>query len=354
MIKLKDIAAKCGVSVATVSKALKDDAEISEKTKARIRNQAQKMGYIPNSSARFLKTNRSYNIGILFVDEANSGLKHEYFSSILNALKVDAESKGYDITFISESLKNYKSYYEHARYRNVDGVVIACVDFKDPEVARLVESEIPTVTIDYVFNNSTAIMSDNTTGMEELVHHAYDHGHHKIAFITGESDKDVTKKRLAGFYKACRELGIDVNKDFIKHARYIKPGPSGLATRELLALPYEERPTCILYPDDYAILAGLTEIEKHGLVVGRDISVAGYDGTLISRLLRPVLTTYQQNTEEIGRLASEKIISIIENPNVFVPEQILVRGKLQLGSTITDFNDVTVTSKNSATFMKGE
>ncbi len=348
MVKLKDIAIKCGVSIATVSKSLKDDPEISETTRIKVRNVASKLGYIPNASARFLKTNRSYNIGILFVDEANSGLKHEYFSSILNALKVDAESKGYDITFISESVKNYNTYYEHARYRNVDGVVIACVDFKDPEVIRLVESEIPTVTIDYVYNNSTAIMSDNTQGVEALVKHAHKLGHTKIAFITGESTSEVTKKRLAGYHKAMSELGLTGREDYVKAARYITPGPSGLATRELLALPLNQRPTCILYPDDYAILAGITEIEKHGLVVGKDISVAGYDGSLISRLLRPILTTYHQNTDEIGRLASEKIINIIENPRFFVPEQIVVHGQLQRGQTIIGLNDATHASKISA------
>jgi len=346
MVKLKDIAEKCRVSVATVSKALKNDKEISKNTIDFIQKTAKSMGYIPNASARSLKTNRSYNIGILFIDEANSGLKHEYFSAILNAFKVNAESHGYDITFISESLENYMSYYEHARYRNVDGVVIACVDFKDPEVIRLVESEIPTVTIDYVYNNSTAIMSDNAHGVEELVRYAHKLGHRRIAFITGESDKDVTKKRLAGFYKTTADLGLNIPFEYVKHARYITPGPSGLMTRELLALPIDKRPTCILYPDDYAILAGITEIEKHGLVVGKDVSVAGYDGSHISQILRPKLTTYKQNTEEIGRLASEKLISLIEKPRLFIPEQIIVSGEIQTGSTVTALIDANDASKS--------
>ncbi|MDD3388738.1 MAG: LacI family DNA-binding transcriptional regulator [Bacilli bacterium] len=346
MVKLKDIAEMCKVSVATVSKALKGDKEISKHTIDLVQKTAKSMGYIPNASARSLKTNRSYNIGILFIDEANSGLKHEYFSAILNAFKVNAESRGYDITFISESLKNYTSYYEHARYRNVDGVVIACVDFKDPEVIRLVESEVPTVTIDYVYNNSTAIMSDNAHGVEELVRYAYELGHRQIAFITGEADKDVTKKRLAGFYKTTAELKLNVPLEYIKHARYITPGPSGLMTRELLALPVEKRPTCILYPDDYAILAGITEIEKHGLTVGKDISIAGYDGSNLSKLFRPILTTYKQNTEEIGRLASEKLIDLIENPRLFIPEQLIVSGEIQKGSTILALIDAREASKS--------
>ena len=77
MVALKDIAARCGVSTATVSKALNDQSDISEKTKNRVKRVASEMGYFPNSAARALKTKRSYNIGVLFQDEAGSGLTHE-------------------------------------------------------------------------------------------------------------------------------------------------------------------------------------------------------------------------------------------------------------------------------------
>ena len=103
------------------------------------------MGYSPNLSARALKTNRTYGIGVLFVDEAQSGLTHDYFSSVLDSFKRTAEKSGYDITFIN-SCKNRPdrmSYLEHSRYRGFDGVVLACIDFADPEVIELVQSSIP-------------------------------------------------------------------------------------------------------------------------------------------------------------------------------------------------------------------
>ena len=85
----------------------------------------------------------------------------------------------------------------HARYRNVDGVVIASVDFHDPQVIELVNSEIPTVTIDYVYNNSTAIMSDNSNGLEALVKYAASLGHKKIAFIHGSFRGEAAYQILA-------------------------------------------------------------------------------------------------------------------------------------------------------------
>ena len=91
MVSMKDIAAACGVSVATVSKALNDHSDIGEETKQHIKEVAKEMGYSPNSLARALKTNRTYNIGVLFVDEAQSGLTHDYFSLVLDSFKRTVE-----------------------------------------------------------------------------------------------------------------------------------------------------------------------------------------------------------------------------------------------------------------------
>ena len=136
MASMKDISELCGVSIATVSKALNDQSDIGEETKARIKQVAKELGYFPISSARALKTKRTYNIGVLLVDEAQSGLTHDYFANVLNSFKKVAEEKGYDITFIStgNGAEKRMSYLERCRYRGFDGVVIACVDFDNPEV----------------------------------------------------------------------------------------------------------------------------------------------------------------------------------------------------------------------------
>ena len=104
MVSLKDIADKCSVSIATVSKALNDHDDIGPDTKKHIREIAEKLGYFPNSSARALKTKRTNNIGVLFVDPQHGGLRHEYFSAVLDSLRVEAELSGYDITFINSNV----------------------------------------------------------------------------------------------------------------------------------------------------------------------------------------------------------------------------------------------------------
>ena len=133
MVSMKDIAKKCGVSVATVSKALNDHKDIGAETRRRICAVAEEMGYMANSVARALKTNRSYNLGMLLVDERRSGLGHEYFSTIIEGFKAEAESHGYDITFINSHVGDQPtSYVKHCRYRGLDGVLVACATSRIP------------------------------------------------------------------------------------------------------------------------------------------------------------------------------------------------------------------------------
>ena len=333
MPSLKDLAKECGVSVATVSKALNDQPDISPATRERVRAAAHRMGYLPNAAARSLKTNRTYNLGVLFVDERQSGLTHEYFSAVLDSFKRTAEKSGYDITFIN-SCKNRSdrmSYLEHSRYRGFDGVVLACIDFADPEVIELVQSSIPVVTIDYLFNNRIAIMSDNVTGMKELLEYIYSRGHRKIAYIHGAMSA-VTSGRLSSFYRTAERLGLQIPDEYIREAAYRDTTTTYRVTNELLDLP--DPPTCIIYPDDFASFGGINAIRERGLQIPEDISVAGYDGIQSARQLEPRLTTVQQDTEQIGCLAARELISLIERPKTTIIEQVIVPGKVVEGKSV--------------------
>lgn len=336
VVSIKDVSIKCGVSVATVSKALNDHSDIAKATKEHVRKVAKEMGYFPNSSARALKTNRTYNLGVLFVDEAQSGLTHEYFANVLDSFKVEAEKDGYDITFISRhtGLKNM-SYYEHSKYRGVDGVVIACIEFSDPGVTELIKGELPVVTIDHVFDNRTAIISDNVKGMKDLIMYLHEMGHRKIAFIHG-ADSSVTQNRVGSFYKTLGELGIDVSDDYVKSGIYHDPDTTAKLTRELLEL--KERPTCILFPDDFSCIGGINAIKEYGLRIPEDVSIVGYDGILLSQMLDPKLTTLQQDTKALGRSAAEKLITLIENPKASIIERVVVAGKVLKGNSVSNLN----------------
>jgi DNA-binding LacI/PurR family transcriptional regulator len=337
VVSIKDISLRCGVSVATVSKALNDHSDIAEGTKENVRRIAKEMGYFPNSFARALKTNRTYNLGVLFVDESQSGLTHEYFANVLDSFKVEAERSGYDITFISNHMgQKNMSYYEHSKYRGVDGVVIACIDFTDPEVIELIQGDLPVVTIDHVFDNRTAIISDNVKGMRDLITYIYEMGHKKIAYIHG-ADSSVTQNRVGSFYRTMGELKIEVSDDYVKRGYYHDPNITAKLTKELLEL--KDRPTCIIFPDDFSCIGGINAIKEQRLKIPEDISIVGYDGIVLSQVLDPKLTTYQQDTTALGRSAAQKLIALIENPKATVIERVVIEGKVLTGKSVGNLND---------------
>ena len=332
LVSLKDISVRCGVSVATVSKALNGHKDVSEATRERLLKAAKEMGYFPNSQARALKTNKTLNLGVMFSDDAGSGLTHEFFAKVLNSFKTEAESAGYDITFINKNVGRQKmSTYEHCKYRNVDGVVIACTDFTTQDVYEVINGDIPVVTIDHIFDCRTAIMSNNEKGIEELVNYVADMGHKRIAYIQGNKSA-VADRRLAGFCKACMNRGIDVDPALLLAGDYHNPEKTYEMTKELIAM--SDRPTCIFMPDDYSSMGGFNAIKDSGLSVPNDISVVGYDGIAYSQLLSPKLTTYLQDTSSIGTEAARQLISLIENPQTTFTEVITVDGQLIEGASV--------------------
>lgn len=334
MVTIKDLSQMLHVSPSTVSKALNGYSDVNRETAEKIREKARELHYLPNVAARQLKTNRSHNIGVLFVDDMACGLTHEYFSAILNSAKEELEKLGYDMTFISDTIAGRKSnFLEHARYRNCDGVLIASVAFEAQQVQDLLNSEIPTVTIDYPHENISSVLSDNIEGMYELTRHLLELGHRRIGLIYGEPTL-VTQKRLNGFRRALREFNVTLDPQYELAGAYHDAAGSAEATRRFMELP--EPPTVIMYPDDFAALGGMAELEKMKLSIPEDISITGYDGIRTSQVIRPRLTTYYQDADSIGRRSARKLVEEIEDKENCVPEQIKVSGKLLLGHSVKD------------------
>lgn len=333
MVSMKDIAAACGVSVATVSKALNDQNDVGEETKEKIRRVAKELGYYPNSSARALKTNRTYNLGVLYKEESGSGLTHDYFSQVLENFRNEAENGGYDITFLSNSTrrKDQMSYLEHAIYRGMDGVLIAVADYKNMEVMELLASALPVVTVDYVYNDRIAVMSDNIAGMESLLSYIYAQGHREIAYIYGEESM-VTANRLSAYYRFYEKKGMTVREELLQRGKYRDSYTAGILTNQILE--QSSPPTCILYADDFSAIGGMNAIKNKGLRIPDDISIAGYDGIMMASQLEPRLATYRQDTVGIGSLAAKQLISLIENPKATPISQYVMNGELITGGSV--------------------
>jgi len=331
-VTIKDVAAKCGLSISTVSKAFNNYADISAETREAVQRAAKEIGYYPNAIARTLKTNRSNNLGVLFQEESGTGLTHSFFAQVLQAFKAEAEKHGYDITFINHNIGwNGMTYLEHCRYRNVDGVCVVCADFYAPEVVALVSSDIPLVTIDHAFANRSCVLSQNREGLQSLVEYAASLGHRRIAYVHGQR-ASVTENRITGYFRGLEKCGLESRAEYLFKAVYDSPEAGASALRQLMTLP--EPPTCILMPDDHTALGALDAAKEMGLRVPEDISIAGYDESRIAQMTRPRLTTVSQDAALMGKQAALYLIERIENPRTAGSETGLIPTRLVKGESV--------------------
>lgn len=332
MVTLKMLANACNVSIATVSKALNGAPDIGAETAARIQKTAREMGYVPSAAARYLKTSRSHCFGVILDDGTGSGLSHEFFANILESFKRQAESLGYDIVLISDQPGPWgNDYLTHVKYRNCDGVLILACDDVVTVAQDITQNGIPVIVVDYSVDNCSAIKSDNVQGMRDLVQYAYSRGHRKIAAIFGE-DCTVTRRRIASFYSTCERLGLEIPNEYVQSGIFHDTDSAVLATQRLLAL--KNRPTCILYQDDYSMVGAINEIEKHGLSVPEDVSITGYDGSLVARSMRPRITTIQQDTQKMGIAAANELVRAVVEERRFIPQEITIPSILLPGETV--------------------
>ncbi|MGN0677307.1 MAG: LacI family DNA-binding transcriptional regulator, partial [Ruminococcus sp.] len=314
--------------------SLNGHKDISEATRNFVCETAKRLGYMPNSQARALKTNKSYIIGVLLADKAENGLTHVYFSAVIDSFKREMEKSGYDIVFISEKIGDRTmSFYEHCLYRNVDGVLAACVDFESNGVQELIKSSVPLVAIDYKQKGLCSVVSDNRNGMSDLVNYIYSLGHRRIAYIYGD-DSQVTSSRVTAYIDTLKMLGIKPDENYLKHGKYLDCTSAEILTHDLMKLP--SPPTCIIYPDDYCAISGLEVIKKYAEAnsFGK-ISAAGYDGLLAGRIKSLSLTTVKQDTYNIGTNAGRLLKRIIAKEDIPEDEMVsVVRGFLVNGQTV--------------------
>ncbi len=337
MATIKDLSLKCGVSVSTVSKALNGYQDIGETTRNLILKAANEIGYFPDANARALKMKKTYNIGVLFATLMEHGLRNEYFAHVLASFKDKAAKRGYDITFIEHNIGNRKmTYLEHCRYRNFDGVFIACAEFTEPEVLEVVNSDYPVVTIDHAFNEAISVLSDNVEGMRQLTQYIVDQGHTKIAFIHG-TKSSVTHNRLVSFHNVLKQNAITIPDEYLIEANYRSAEASEEIAAKLLRLP--DPPTCIIAPDDYSALGVMNAARRLGLRIPDDLSIAGYDGISVSQALEPKLTTIQQDTDKIGAEAAKQLINLIESPMATSLDNIYLKVQLFKGGSVRNLNE---------------
>lgn len=313
MITIYDIAKQAGVSAATVSKVFNDYSDVSAKTRRKVLDTAREMGYLPNSSARTLITGRSWTLGILYMEASGKGIRHPFFNALLESFKNEAESRGYDLMFISRDIGGRKTtYLEHCRFRSVDGVMAALLNPGDPDVMELLDSGIPCVLVDFEAPRAGTVQSDNVNGALLAVRYLHSLGHRRIAHISGGYSFAGVKRRQ-GYEQALAELGLPLREELIIDEGGDYTEESGYrAMLRLLELAEPERPTAVFAAGDNLAIGGIKALRERGISVPGDISVVGFDDIDLAAFMTPALTTIRQDTAALGTGAAKMLADLIQ------------------------------------------
>lgn len=322
------VAAASGVSTAAASKALNGKEGISQEKAILVRKKAKLMGYRPNNAAKTLVTQKSRTIGILY----KAGMAHEYCSEVLESIRKEAEGQGYALIFIPNHSSEEMSYLDYVLQRQCDGVILCQGDFDTAQIKELIASGHPVVAIDCLHEGSSAVLNDNAYSMREIAKYLHTLGYEKAAMIHGEMG-EVTRIRLEEFRDACKKEHITLEEENIISACYNDPDASEEAVKKILSQDPDKIPEVILFPDDISSSGGIKALKEAGYSIPEDMGIVGYDGIRFSRLIQPVLSTWKQDVDEIGKSAAKVLISQIET-DAKKPEVVIVPGTLQKGETL--------------------
>lgn len=338
MATIYDIAKACGLSPATVSKALSNASDVSAATRERVRRTAQELDYVPNAGARALSQSRTWSIGVLCQDASQMGLWHYFFAQVIESFKDYVERHGYDIVFVSNKVGNLGlSYLGHCRYRHVDGIFIVNTDHSQKDARELMESNLPKIAVDYEDDAIGCVMTDPSESMKMLFTHLYDNGHRNIVYLHGERGKFITEARISALEKAAADPACKDVTLRLFPSRYYSIEGGYDSMKKLLAATPSDRPTAVIASDDYSAIGVIEAIRDEGLSVPGDISVVGFDGIEITQRSTLKLTTIRQDTKAIGEEAAKNLLAQISGEEN-VPKTIKIPPQLLLGESCKDLN----------------
>ena len=305
MVRLKDIAARAGVSIMTVSKVLRDAPDISGATKARVRALAHEMGYVPHALAAGLRTRASRLLGLVI-----PGVVNPIYARLVMAIEDRAYELGFDL-FLAHTLDRpdrEEFVIRRLLARRVEGLFVVPVPRlgdSQPIFDELSRIGVPTVVLGAAPEFCTRfprVSVDDAGASRELTQHLLSLGHRRIAFLGGPTASPAAQARLEGYRRALREAEIETDDRLVYHAgSTIDNGfQAGLeVVRESLGA------TALLAVNDLVAIGAMNALANQGIRVPEDVSVAGFGNVLTAENARVPLTTVREPKFRLGMAAME-------------------------------------------------
>jgi LacI family transcriptional regulator len=326
-VTLKDIARDLGVSVITVSKALRNHSDISEQTKARVLKRVQELNYRPNLAARALVTGRTNMIGFVIPDLLNS-----FFSEVVRGVAVALRNTGYTLVVTSseQDPKLERQAVEQFITRRVDMLLIASTHWTVEMFRRIEEAGIPYVLIDRSFVGLAAHfvgVNDEEVGAL-ATQHLIDTGCKRVAHIGGPAISPLLG-RLEGYKRALTKNGLPVDSDLIMSTDRAEELGDALAyTATQILLGQNPRPDGIFCYNDVAAYGAIAAVLDAGLRIPEDVSIIGCGNLLYNKFVRVPLTSVDQQSNIIGQRAAKLALQLVEADQPVVPKPIYLEPRL--------------------------
>ena len=311
---IKDVASRAGVHPSTVSRVLNPATRsmVSDGLAQKIIRTADEMGYRRNPLASGLRTRRTFTVGVIIPD-----LTNPVFPPIVRGVEHTLDSQGY-IAILADSGNKQRSeqaLIENMTARQVDGLILAAANRKDPLVDRCIDQGIPLVLVNRTVDkhNVTAVINDDELGIDLAVGHLAELGHRQIAYIGGPQRTSTGYARYRAFLKTAKKAGITIDRDLITNAREYSEPAGQSSFHELIKTG--KHFTAVLAANDLLALGCYDALEELGMRCPEDISVTGFnDMPYVDRFVPP-LTTLHIPHDELGVQAAMLLLERIQNPD---------------------------------------
>lgn len=306
---LTDVAREARVSTATVSRCLNTSAKVAETTRKRVMQAVERLGYMPNFGARALAAKRTYTIGAIIPTMENA-----IFARGLQAFQEVLNDKGYTLLVSSTA---YQPALEAEQIRTLlargaDGLLLIGYE-RASEVYQFLRDRGKPVLLAWAHrpdDPQAAIGFDNRAAMKALAHHVLAQGHRQLAVISGVlRGNDRATERLVGIHQAAAEAGIDPARLPVIETPYAIENGS-VAFESLMKMA--PRPTAVMCINDVLAVGAMRQARKMGLDVPGDVSVTGFDDIELASLVTPQLSTVHVPHRQMGRLAAEELVRMVE------------------------------------------
>jgi DNA-binding LacI/PurR family transcriptional regulator len=313
-VTIRDIAERAGVSKGAVSYALNGRPGVSDDTRERILRIARDLGWYPNRAARALSAARADSCGLVLARPANILALEPFFMEFLAGVESElaAQSMALTIQMVRDTEEEIQVYRRWWGERRVDGVLMVDLRIEDPRIDELVRLGLPAVVVGGPLPDSAlpSVWHDEKTVVVEAVRYLVALGHERIVHVAGITEFLHTLQRTEAFREAMEELGLTPEMTATDYS----PESGARATRRLLSSP--DPPTAIIFDSDLLAVTGLGVAQQMGFDVPGDVSIVGWDDSLISQVVHPPLTAITRDVTLYGITATRSLLKALEGEAV--------------------------------------